>query len=209
MGFGDYTEHKLVPEEKQKEEEAKAKAKAKEEEVRGRARQRSGPPCPALPSHCRRRSRRALPPGAEEHTAGLISGCAPVPQVDVRREAKMWKRKNADQRVKRTFKTADEVLKVQREGRGRRLRGGKEGSAGGKAPAALPPALPCPAGLTWHAPACAALLLCLPACPAGVRGAAGGGGAADDHRHAWAAGAPSHKPGAPECGGGARRRRLR
>ncbi len=24
----------------------------------------------------------------------------------------MWKRKNADQRVKRTFKTADEVLKV-------------------------------------------------------------------------------------------------
>jgi hypothetical protein len=32
--------------------------------------------------------------------------------VDVRREAKMWKRKNADQRVKRSFKTADEVLKV-------------------------------------------------------------------------------------------------
>ena len=33
-------------------------------------------------------------------------------QVDVKKEAKMWKRKNADQRVKRTFKTADEVLKA-------------------------------------------------------------------------------------------------
>ena len=30
--------------------------------------------------------------------------------MDVRREAKMWKRKNADQRVKRSFKTAGEVL---------------------------------------------------------------------------------------------------
>lgn len=30
----------------------------------------------------------------------------------MKKEAKMWKRKNADQRVKRTFKTADEVLKV-------------------------------------------------------------------------------------------------
>jgi hypothetical protein len=27
----------------------------------------------------------------------------------------MWKRKNADQRVKRSFKTADEVLKVRVE----------------------------------------------------------------------------------------------
>ncbi len=33
----------------------------------------------------------------------------------MKREAKMWKRKNADQRVKRSFKTADEVLKVRIE----------------------------------------------------------------------------------------------
>ncbi|KAL4858605.1 Septin and tuftelin-interacting protein 1 [Chlorella vulgaris] len=63
MGFGDYTEHKLVPEGKAAE-EAAAAAKDKEPET-----------------------------------------------VDVKREAKMWKRKNADQRVKRSFKTADEVLK--------------------------------------------------------------------------------------------------
>lgn len=30
----------------------------------------------------------------------------------MKKEAKLWKRKNADQRVKRTFKTADEVLKA-------------------------------------------------------------------------------------------------
>ncbi|PRW56706.1 septin and tuftelin-interacting 1-like protein 1 [Chlorella sorokiniana] len=61
MGFGDYTEHKLVVEgDKEKEK--------KPEEV-----------------------------------------------VDVKKEAKMWKRKNADQRVKRTFKTADEVLKESEE----------------------------------------------------------------------------------------------
>lgn len=42
-----------------------------------------------------------------------------MPQVDVKREAKMWKRKNADQRVRRTFKTADEVLKVRMHSQGR------------------------------------------------------------------------------------------
>lgn len=41
----------------------------------------------------------------------------PFEQVDVKKEAKMWKRKNADQRVRRTFKTADEVLKVRQAGR--------------------------------------------------------------------------------------------
>lgn len=49
----------------------------------------------------------------------------PAAQVDVKREAKMWKRKNADQRVRRTFKTADEVLKARLgagRGRGRRAR---------------------------------------------------------------------------------------
>ncbi|KAI7842892.1 hypothetical protein COHA_003404 [Chlorella ohadii] len=61
MGFGDYTEHKLVVEDDKEKEK-------KPEEV-----------------------------------------------VDVKKEAKMWKRKNADQRVKRTFKTADEVLKETEE----------------------------------------------------------------------------------------------
>lgn len=110
MGFGDYTEHKLVVE------DDKEKEKQPEEVVS------EGVECKPVPGGVK------LSPGwstACRHvgSAGLVFNwassylccdcAAPLStQVDVKREAKMWKRKNADQRVKRTFKTADEVLKV-------------------------------------------------------------------------------------------------
>ena len=137
MGFGDYTEHKLVVEGEGQEGaaglggkqglggEPGAKAAGKEPEVV------SLPACQIemMPHAAALLSPRAPARGPTHPTGPRHPALPRWRQVDVRREAKMWKRKNADQRVKRSFKTADEVLKVSAL-KERRKRGGVPGPAG-------------------------------------------------------------------------------